>query len=32
VAAGVEDPMTDPAAVRAAYERSTQKVGLVAMR
>ena len=32
VAAGIEDPMTDPAAVRAAYERSTQKVGLVAMR
>ncbi|MDI1443113.1 hypothetical protein [Polyangium sp. 6x1] len=32
VAAGVEDPMADPAAVRAAYERSTQKVGLVAMR
>ncbi len=32
VSAGIEDPMTDPAAVRAAYERSTQKVGLVAMR
>jgi len=32
VAAGVEDPMTDPAAVRAAYERSNQKMGLVAMR
>jgi hypothetical protein len=31
VAAGIEDPMSDPAAVRAAYERSNQKT-LVAMR
>lgn len=32
VVAGIEDPMTDPSALRAAYERSTKKVGLVAMR
>lgn len=32
VVAGIEDPMTDPAALRAAYERSTKKVGMVAMR
>jgi hypothetical protein len=32
VAAGIEDPQTDPAAVRAAYERSSQHAGLVAMR
>jgi hypothetical protein len=32
VVAGIEDPMADPAALRAAYERSTKKVGLVAMR
>lgn len=32
VAAGIEDPMADPSALRAAYERSTKKVGLVAMR
>ena len=32
VAAGIEDPMADAAALRAAYERSTKKVGLVAMR
>lgn len=32
VAAGIEDPMKDPSALRAAYERSTKKVGLVAMR
>jgi hypothetical protein len=31
VAAGIEDPMADPSALRAAYERSTKKVGLVAM-
>lgn len=32
VAAGIEDPMADPSALRAAYERSTKKVGMVAMR
>jgi len=32
VSAGIEDPMVDPSALRAAYERSTKKVGLVAMR
>jgi len=32
VSAGIEDPMADPSALRAAYERSTKKVGLVAMR
>jgi hypothetical protein len=32
VVAGIEDPMADPSALRAAYERSTKKVGLVAMR
>jgi hypothetical protein len=32
VAAGIEDPTTNPAAVRAAYARSTREVGLVAMR
>lgn len=32
VAAGIEDPMSDPAGVRAAYERSNHQVGLVAMR
>lgn len=32
VSAGIEDPMADPSALRAAYERSTRKVGLVAMR
>lgn len=32
VAAGIEDPMADPSALRAAYERSTKMVGLVAMR
>jgi hypothetical protein len=32
VTAGIEDPMADPSALRAAYERSTKKVGLVAMR
>jgi hypothetical protein len=32
VAAGIEDPTADPSALRAAYERSTKKVGLVAMR
>ena len=32
VVAGIEDPMADPSALRAAYERSTKRVGLVAMR
>jgi hypothetical protein len=32
VVAGIEDPMADPSALRAAYERSTRTVGLVAMR
>jgi Flp pilus assembly protein TadD len=32
VVAGIEDPMADPSALRAAYERSTKMVGLVAMR
>lgn len=32
VAAGIEDPMADPSALRTAYERSTHKVGMVAMR
>jgi hypothetical protein len=32
VIAGIEDPMADPSALRAAYERSTKQVGLVAMR
>ncbi|WP_437755239.1 hypothetical protein [Sorangium sp. So ce1389] len=32
VAAGVEDPQTAPEAARAAYERSTSEVRLVAMR
>lgn len=32
VAAGVDDPREDPAAVRAAYERSTRAVRLVAVR
>lgn len=32
VAAGIDDPLADPAATRAAYERSTREVRLVAMR
>jgi hypothetical protein len=32
VAAGIDDPMADPAATRAAYERSNHEVRLVAMR
>jgi hypothetical protein len=32
VRAGVEDPMDNPQAVRAAYERSAHRGGLVAMR
>jgi hypothetical protein len=32
VAAGVDDPHADPRATRAAYERSTREVRLVAMR
>lgn len=32
VVGGIEDPAADPSALRAAYERSTKKVGLVAMR
>jgi len=32
VAAGIEDPMTDPAGVRAAYERASLEAGVVAMR
>jgi hypothetical protein len=32
VAAGVDDPQADPRATRAAYERSTRAVRLVAMR
>lgn len=32
VSAGIEDPMSDPAGVRAAYERSAEKMGRVAMR
>ena len=32
VAAGIDDPRTDPTATRAAYERSTREVRLVAMR
>ena len=32
VAAGVDDPQADPRATRAAYERSTREVRLVAMR
>ncbi|HVY45396.1 MAG TPA: hypothetical protein VHB21_05930 [Minicystis sp.] len=32
VAAGIEDPLRDPAATRAAYERSVREVRLVAMR
>jgi predicted Zn-dependent protease len=32
VAAGIDDPQDDPAATRAAYERSTHEVRLVAMR
>lgn len=32
VAAGIDDPRTNPAATRAAYERSTHEVHLVAMR
>ena len=32
VAAGIEDPQDDPAATRAAYDRSSREVGLVAMR
>ncbi len=32
VAAGIDDPQDDPTATRAAYERSTHEVRLVAMR
>ena len=32
VAAGIDDPATDPVATRAAYEHSTHQVRLVAMR
>ncbi|APR84005.1 Hypothetical protein A7982_09354 [Minicystis rosea] len=32
VAAGIDDPQRDPAATRAAYERSTHAVRIVAMR
>ncbi|MCC6555806.1 MAG: hypothetical protein IT372_22825 [Polyangiaceae bacterium] len=32
VAAGIDDPRSDPTATRAAYERSTREVRLVAMR
>lgn len=32
VAAGIEDPQANPSATRAAYERSTHEVRLVAMR
>ncbi len=32
VAAGIEDPLTDPRATRAAYDRSVHEVRLVAMR
>lgn len=32
VAAGIDDPQRQPAATRAAYERSAHEVGLVAMR
>ena len=32
VAAGIDDPLANPAATRAAYERSTHEVRLVAMR
>jgi len=32
VAAGIDDPETDPAAVTAAYHRSTREAGMVAMR
>ena len=32
VAAGIDDPQTDPDATRAAYERSAHEVRLVAMR
>lgn len=32
VAAGIDDPATDPAATRAAYERSKHEVRVVAMR
>ena len=32
VAAGIDDPLANPAATRAAYERSTREVQMVAMR
>ena len=32
VAAGIDDPLDNPAATRAAYERSAHEVRLVAMR
>ncbi len=32
VAAGIDDPLNDPTATRAAYERSAREVRLVAMR
>jgi hypothetical protein len=32
VAAGIEDPLAEPEATRAAYERSAREVRLVAMR